>query len=252
MELFYRESGAGKPFIIMHGLFGSSDNWLTVTKTLAETHHIFLIDQRNHGRSPFAEEHTYEAMAKDLKDFIAQHKLEKPIVLGHSMGGKTAMKFATTYPDLLEKLVVVDIAPRFYAPHHQTILAGLASVDLTHLQNRVEADAQMASVISDFGTRQFLLKNLYRNDEGIFGWRMNLDFISKEINNIGEGLSDGAIYNGETLFIRGEKSNYITDTDFDDMEKFFPNYILKTVKNAGHWVQAEQPADFLAALEGFI
>ena len=115
----------------------------------------------------------------------------------------------------------------------------MASVDLANLSNRVEADSQMSSVISDFGVRQFLLKNLYRNDEGQFGWRMNLDLIASQIENIGEGLPEDAIYHGQTLFIRGKKSNYITDADFADMKKFFPNYILKTVENSGHWVQAE-------------
>ncbi len=252
MNLFYRESGEGQALIILHGLFGSSDNWLTVTKSLAETHRVFLVDQRNHGRSPMASPHNYEAMAGDLKEFIEQQTLKNPIIIGHSMGGKTAMHFACKYPDLLEKLVVVDISPRYYPPHHQSILAGLASVDLANLENRNQADEQMGTVISDVGTRQFLLKNLYRNEQNEFAWRMNLDLIKSQIENIGEALPENAHFNKPTLFIRGEKSNYITDTDKPAIAKHFPDSEVVTVMGSGHWVQAEQPTGFLEVLNQFI
>lgn len=251
MQLYFREAGQGQPLIILHGLFGSSDNWFTVTKPLAEKYHVYLIDQRNHGRSPHATEHTYQTMSDDILGFIREHHIDNPIVLGHSMGGKTAMHLALNHAHVVQKLIVVDISPRYYPPHHQSVIAGLKAIDLKTLTSREQADSVMASHISEIGERQFLLKNLYRNESGGFAWRMNLESIVGQIENIGEE-SKGSPFSKPTLFLRGEKSNYIQPKDTELIGQLFPNHQLETIMGAGHWVQAEKPIEFVGAVAKFI
>lgn len=252
MELHYKELGQGKPIIILHGLFGSSDNWLTIGKALADHHKIYLIDQRNHGQSFHSDEFNYQAMAADLKDFITTHHIEKPFIIGHSMGGKVAMNFAVKHPDLYDRIVVVDIAPRAYSVHHDNILEGLASLNLDTIQSRKEADEQLSNYVKEKGVRQFLLKNLTRSDDGKYAWKLNLPAIKKNIENIGKGLEGQWASDKPTLFIRGENSDYIKNEDSIVIESFFPNFEIKTIKNAGHWVHAEQPEAFLDVLNRFL
>lgn len=252
MELYYRTLGAGQPVIILHGLMGSSDNWLTVSKPLAEKYELFIVDQRNHGRSPWAEEMNYDVMVNDLLEFIQQHHIKNPVIIGHSMGGKVAMKFATEHPELLSKLIVVDIAPRYYAPHHQDVLAGLNAIDLYTLQNRVEADQILAEHITSPDVRQFLLKNLYRNEENQFAWRINLQVINEQIDHIGEALNTNATFEKPALFISGALSDYITDTDKPEIKAAFLQSKVVVIPNANHWVQATQPLAFLNAVTEFI
>lgn len=252
MELFYRTIGEGRPVIIMHGLMGSCDNWLTVGKSLSEKYKLYITDQRNHGRSPWSEEFNYTVMSNDLLEFIHQHQIENPIIIGHSMGGKIAMKFATEYEDLISKLIVIDIAPRYYPPHHQDILAGLNAINLEELTNRVEADNILSGHISSFGVRQFLLKNLYRNEENKFAWRINLDVMNEQIENIGEALNDNARFSKPTLFVNGSLSDYITSKDEPLIKTIFTNSKIKTIENADHWVQATQPVAFVEAVTEFI
>ncbi|MGN6647600.1 MAG: alpha/beta fold hydrolase [Cytophaga sp.] len=252
MKLFYRESGEGRPLIILHGLFGSSDNWMSVTKELALKYKVYVLDARNHGQSPHSETHTYETMAADLKEFIADHNIERPVLIGHSMGGKTIMRFAADYKDIAEKLVVVDISPRFYGRHHQAILAGFNAINLETLQSRNEADAILSQYVGDMGVRMFLLKSLYRNSEGKFQWRINLRVLDEQIDNIGEALPDQAHIDIPTLFIRGSQSGYIEDKDVAVIEKHFSQYILVTVMDASHFVHAEKPKEVIALIENFI
>jgi pimeloyl-ACP methyl ester carboxylesterase len=253
MKLHTRILGeSGQPLIILHGLMGSSDNWFTLGKQLAENYQVFLVDQRNHGLSAWNEEWHYDAMAEDLKELIIEHQIQTPIVIGHSMGGKTAMLFAGKYPEMLAKLVVVDIAPRYYAPHHQTILEGLNSIHLASLTSRQEADNQLAMYIKELDTRQFLLKNLYRQPNNSFAWRMNLEVITAQIEQVGKSFPENLQYVGKTLFIRGEKSNYITQADEASILQSFPQAEIATVAHAGHWVQAEQPQGFLNVLIPFL
>lgn len=252
MQLFYRESGEGRPIVILHGLFGSSDNWMSVTKELALHYKAFVLDARNHGQSPHDASHTYKDMAADLKEFIETHKLVKPILIGHSMGGKTIMRFAADYPGTAEKLVVVDISPRFYGRHHQTILSGFAAIDLETLQTRNEADAIMSQHVGDLGVRMFLLKSLYRNNDGKFQWRINLPVINEQIDNIGEPLPETAKINIPTLFIRGSESGYIEDKDKALIGQHFSNYQIETVEGASHFVHAEKPKEVIALIETFI
>lgn len=252
MQLFYRESGEGRPIVILHGLFGSSDNWMSVTKELALHYKAFVLDARNHGQSPHDPSHTYKDMAADLKEFIETHQLVNPILIGHSMGGKTIMRFAAEYPGIAEKLVVVDISPRFYGRHHQDILAGFNAINLEALQTRNEADAIMSQYIGDLGVRMFLLKSLYRNSDGNFEWRINLPVLDAQIDNIGEALPETAKIATPTLFIRGSKSGYIEDKDAALIAQHFSNYKIETVEGASHFVHAEKPKEVIALIETFI
>lgn len=254
MNLFFREAGNdnSSPVIILHGLFGSSDNWMTFGKALGEKHHVYMIDQRNHGRSPWHDRFDYESMAGDIADFIRRHQIEQPAIIGHSMGGKAAMNLAVNHPDLISRLVIIDIAPKAYPVHHDKILEGLKSLSLDSIQSRGEADKQLAVFIPELGVRQFLLKNLYRREEGGFAWRMNLAVIQNYIENVGEVLQSGAVFDKPALFIRGEHSNYILDEDESIIAEHFPNYRLETIAGAGHWVQAEKPMELMGVLNNFV
>ena len=254
MELAYREFGSGQPLIILHGLFGQSDNWNTLAKRFAEKgFHVFTIDQRNHGLSPHSDVWNYQVMAEDLKEFIETHHLENLILLGHSMGGKTVLFFEFLFPNVAQKLIVADIAPRAYEPHHDAVLKALNAVDFTEINTRKDAELILNEYISDFGTKQFLLKNIYwKEDESKkMAWRFNLKTITKDYNNIGICVPDFKS-DTETLFIRGEKSNYITSDDEKDISSRFLNYQLKTIINSGHWVHAEQPEAFFGCVMDFI
>lgn len=251
MNLFYRTAGEGKPLIILHGLFGSSDNWLTHAKVLGKNHKVYLVDQRNHGASPHDDEFTYELMVLDLLKFIKQHDLIRPDILGHSMGGKVAMLFAAKYPDQLDKLIVVDIAPKFYPVHHNVILEGLKAIPISKLASRREADDLLADYVEPPGVRQFLLKNIKRTKDG-FAWKMNLDVIYDHIANVGNGLNDDETFAHETLFIRGSESDYIEDSDIPDLDAHFPKNNLVTIHGASHWVHVEEPEQLLEAIIVFL
>ncbi len=242
MKLNYRKIGEGYPTYILHGVFGSSDNWQTVGKMLGESFEVYLIDQRNHGNSPHSDLFNYEVMANDLIELMNDLNHDKVNVIGHSMGGKVAMELATTHPEKLNKLVVVDIAPKYYPPHHQEVLAGFKSVRLNEIRSRGEAEDDMSKIIKDFGVRQFLLKNLKRDSDG-FRWKINLQTIEENIENVGVGLENSKIYNGDTLFIAGSESKYITTEDQIVISMHFPNNRIITIEGAGHWVHAEKPRE---------
>ncbi len=253
MQLNYKVQGQGPPVVILHGVFGTLDNWQTAAKALAERHTVYLVDNRNHGRSPHDNAFNYEVMSEDLLNFIQAQRLNHPVLIGHSMGGKVAMYYACRYqPANFSKLIVVDIAPKYYRPHHQQILEGLLSIDLSQVGNRQQADEQLARFVPEPDTRQFLLKNLYRTDEGGFGWRMNLPVLNEKIENIGEGLPTHFRSDKPVLFIRGGKSNYIRETDTALIKEHFPNATIETIADAGHWVHAEQPALLLQKILAFI
>lgn len=253
MELHYKTFGEGEPLLILHGLFGSSDNWLTIGKKLAEQYKVYLIDQRNHGRSPWNNEWDYQAMSADLHEFVETHELKDFVLIGHSMGGKTAMNYAVDYtPAKIKQLVIVDIAPKPYPIHHDKIVAGLKALDLSQVNSRKAADEQLAAYIDEVGVRQFLLKNLYRNEEKSFDWRINLPVIADNLANVSGGLAEGKQYSGTTLFVRGRKSNYIKDGDEAVIAQHFPQAAVQTVENAGHWVHAERPVEFMEMLQAFL
>lgn len=245
MILFQRAYGSdnGLPLVVLHGLFGQSDNWTTLARTWGEKFRVLTFDQRNHGQSPHAEDFSYRLMAEDLRESLDASGIDRINLLGHSMGGKTAMFFTLLYPERVEKLIVADIGPRYYAPHHQEILEALQSVRVESLQSRQEAETALLAGIPDFGTRQFLLKNLYRPETGGFAWRFNLGAIARNIAQVGEALPPEVITT-ETLFIRGGKSRYIMDADWPAIQIQFPEAKLETIDQAGHWLHAEQPVAF--------
>lgn len=254
MKLAYREFGEGKPLIILHGLFGQSDNWNTLAKNFAEKgFRVFAVDQRNHGLSPHSNEWNYEAMAKDLLAFINDNALKHPILLGHSMGGKTVLFFEKLFPGIASQLIIADIAVRAYEPHHQSVLAALQAVDFDFVSTRKEVEAIMEQHIDDSGTRQFLLKNIYWKDtvNNRMDWRFNLSTISAKYNEIGVAVPEFKSPTN-TLIIRGEKSNYVNAQDLEDFNNRFSNLKIVTIANAGHWVHAEKPKEFFEAVMGFI
>lgn len=254
MKLFFRQTGeTGPALVILHGVFGSADNWLTVAKLFSEHFRVFTLDQRNHGRSPHHDDFDYEVMAADLKEFLDDQALQTPVILGHSMGGKTAMQFALNYPDAWSKLVVVDIAPKFYPIHHAQILAGLNAIDLDTLPGRQQAEEQLSRYEDNAGIRQFLLKNLYRDaTTGRFGWRLNLPVLTRDIHLVGSELTYLRPTPKPVLFLRGAKSTYILPEDERDILRIFPNAQIVTIAGAGHWVQADQPEAFVEAVRTFI
>ncbi|GAB4107658.1 alpha/beta fold hydrolase [Echinicola sediminis] len=252
MKLNFKKVGQGQPLIILHGLFGSADNWLSIAKELENEYTMYLVDQRNHGDSPKSEDWDYKAMVDDLAGFMTSQSLESAHIMGHSMGGKTAMNFALKYPNKTKKLIVADIAPRYYAPHHQSILAGLNAIKMDSLKSRKEADEILAEHISEAGIRQFLMKSLGRDENRKFTWKINLPVITEKIENVGEAIHGTKSFEGPTLFMRGAESKYIQEKDKKDLERYFPEYKLITIKNAGHWLHAEQPSAVVATIKAFL
>lgn len=252
MELNYKKLGEGEPIIILHGLFGMLDNWQTLARKIAENYTVYLLDQRNHGRSPHAEVHTYQEMAKDLKAFMDQELLTRAHVLGHSMGGKTAMQFASFFPEMVDHLIVVDIAPKVYPRGHDAIFKALQSLRFEDAVSRKDVDDQLAEYIDDLGIRQFLLKNIVRDKVSGFRLRMNLPVLYEDYENILGTLNWEHRFEGPTLFIRGEESPYIADGDMKEILQLFPAAKLETVKEAGHWVHAENPEQLLQLLRTFL
>lgn len=237
--------GVGPPLLILHGFLGMSDNWKTLGNQYAENgFQVHLIDQRNHGRSFHSEDFDYGFLADDLRHYMLYHNIGKANVLGHSMGGKTAMQFAVTHPTAVNKLLVADIAPKYYPPHHQQIIDALKTLDFAELKSRSEADRKLAESLTDFGIRQFLLKNLHWIEKGQLGFRFNLEVLQHRMEEIGENISGTDIYTGPTLFLRGSRSEYIHENDTSSIIKHFPMADIVTVANAGHWLHAENPKEF--------
>jgi esterase len=241
-----RIEGEGKPLIIIHGFMGMGDNWKTLgLKYVERGFQVHAVDMRNHGKSFHSDVFTYEAMVQDLVEYIEGNNLGVVDMIGHSMGGKAAMLFAMLHPELLDKLVVADIGPQYYPPHHQDILAGLNAVDFSTKPSRNDVEEIMTQHIPDFGTRQFLMKNLYWVEPGQLGFRFNLPVFNEQVENIGHALPEGSVYDKPTLFLRGDKSKYIREQDLALIAEHFPNYEIKDITNSGHWVHAENPAEFL-------
>lgn len=251
MQLNYKELGQGQALIIHHGLFGSLDNWMTIARQFAEHFHVYLIDARNHGQSPHSEQWDYPTMAQDLYEFIQQHNIIYPIIMGHSMGGKVAMHFASEHREMLDKLIVLDIAPKDYPPHHQEVLKALNAVDLSKVKSRKEAEEAISVYIKDIAIKQFLLKNMYWKNPEELAWRFNLAVIEKNIDLIGKNSLRNTVTDVPTLFIAGAKSNYILPSDELLIKAYFPQAEIVFFPNAGHWVHAEAPKELFEAVLNF-
>jgi len=254
MDLHFKTYGNHpKKLLILHGLFGMTDNWHHIAGKLSEKYTVIVVDLRNHGNSPKNATMNYDVMASDVMELLWTLQLEKVYLLGHSMGGKVAMNFALQYPDKLQKLIVVDIAPKNYGRGHDDIFAALLPLDLSLYKTRSEIDQQLEKDLPDFYTRQFILKNLQRNEEGTYSWKMGLKNIYDNYDNISSGeLPEGKQYNGDTMFLKGEKSKYIQEKDKEEIEKYFPKAIFETIENAGHWVHADNPNAVVQAINNFI
>lgn len=251
MQLNYQISGSGEPLVILHGLFGTLENWGAQIKALSEHFTVIAVDLRNHGRSPHSDDMSYPLMSDDVIELLDELNLNQVLLMGHSMGGKVAMQLAMNHPERLKKLIVVDISPVVYEPNHDDVFAGLFSIQLDQIKSRSEADKQLSEHVKDLGVRAFLLKNLYRNEEKAFAWRMNLEVLHTAYNNISQPPS-GQPYAGDTLFIKGENSNYITAKYTDAITSNFPAVKYKMIQGAGHWPHAEKPTVFTKLVTNFL
>jgi esterase len=253
MKLYSKIYGdKGQALIIIHGLFGMSDNWNALGKKFAKYCKVHLVDLRNHGRSPHSTEFNYDVMCADVLEYIEDNELVNPIILGHSLGGKVAMKFTFTYPDKIEKLIVVDISPRKYnADFHKNLLATLYKLPLVDFDKREEIDSLLSSTYEDKGMRLFLLKNLYRNENKEFAWRFNIEVLLEKVSNIQQADFIKGVCDIPTHFIRGGNSNYITTEDELIINKHFSDFSIATIDGAGHWLHAESPERFYNEVMGF-
>ncbi len=251
MKLHVQVAGSGAPLLILHGLFGTLENWGSQIKVLAEHFTVYAVDLRNHGRSPHSPHIDYPLMAADIIELMDDHGLACAHVLGHSMGGKVAMQLALNHPQRINQLIVVDIAPVTYPHHHQDVFAGLTSVDLAALTSRSAADQQLSQQISDPSVRMFLLKNLYRNEAKQFCWRMNLPALIEQYANI-SAAPTGQPYPAAMLFIKGGTSHYITAEHREPILALFPQAGYKIIQGAGHWPHAEKPDIFSKLVLNFL
>lgn len=251
MKLHFLSYGQGDPLIILHGLLGSSDNWGTIGKQLGNRFRVLIPDARNHGRSPHSDEFNYQVMAEDLRELIEDHHFSSVSLIGHSMGGKTAMTAALRHPDLVKKLIVVDIAPREYPPQHEEIFDALLSLDLTTASSRTGVDTMLAATIPSHTTRQFLLKNLSRDDEQGFRWKMNLPVLHRNYGAIAEAVDSDRPFTNPALFIISEQSGYVQDEDIPRIRELFPQSVFVGL-NVGHWIHAEAPGEFVQIVTRFL
>lgn len=251
--IYSKIEGSGFPLVIIHGFLGMSDNWKTIAQHYATfNYEVHLLDMRNHGRSFHSNDFSYSLMVDDVLHYCKSKKITNMYLLGHSMGGKVAMLFASCYAELVDKLIIADIGPKFYAPHHQSILKGLNSIDFNLKPSRTAVDFQLSQAIPDFGTRQFLLKNLYWKTSDQLDFRFNLKVLTEKINEIGAALPQDALYKKSTLFIRGGNSDYILDTDVIEIKNHFPQMTLETIPNTGHWLHAENAPLFVEKTVQFL
>jgi pimeloyl-ACP methyl ester carboxylesterase len=253
MKLAYKIYGSGQPVIIMHGLFGSGDNWRTIARMMEDQYQCIVVDMRNHGRSPHDPVMNFQVMTEDIIELMQDLQLEKVSMVGHSMGGKVAMQFALQHPDLVDKLIVVDIAPKYYPPHHDVVIEAIEAIDPSLLKERSEAEGVFMRFLgNDESTIQFLMKNLTRLPEGGFTWKPNMPVIIEAYYHLMEDVQHASSFEGPSLFVRGQKSRYIADEDVTRIKEFFPTFSLVTIADAGHWVHADAPQEFAKIILNFL
>lgn len=254
MKLFYRHYGEGKPLIILHGLLGLSDNWVTYARRLANRYSVYIPDQRNHGQSPHSPAFNYYSLVDDLHEFIQEHEIRQPVILGHSMGGKVAAMFALEYPEIARALMVVDISLRDYERryYHINLIDIMRSMDLSAVQSRQEVEELLEQQIHEPRIRLFLLKNLYRRTRNDFAWRPDLASLSDNIDELMAGVPLGRSFSKPALFIRGGNSDYVRYKDYDDIYRSFPDASIKTIEGAGHWIHTDAPDEFFRVTSDFL
>ncbi len=248
----YGEEQLGTPLLVFHGLFGMLDNWGSFGREFGALFPVHLLDLRNHGKSFHSENMSHDDLAQDILNYMEAHQLEKVNLLGHSLGGKAVMQFAIKFPERVEKLIVADISPKAYPPHHQGIIKALQSVDFSSIQSRNEVEAILSQYIPEASVIQFLTKNLYWTEDKKLNWRFNLKTLAEKYNDFVSNAIRFGVFSGKTLFIAGEKSNYILPQDGFLIKQQFPNSKIIQIPNAGHWVQAENPKDFNNAVKAFL
>ncbi len=256
MQLFFRRFGekGNQPVVILHGLFGNSDNWVSYARRLSQQgFEVFIPDQRNHGQSPHNDNFNYLALTDDLFDFIDENEIEDPIIIGHSMGGKVAMRFVLENPLLVKKLIVVDISLKAYGPRkqHLSFIKAMESIDLAKVKTRHEVEEELSSFIQEPRIRQFILKNLHRKGKEKFEWRLYYEGIKNNLNKMFDAIDTSVKFNKPTLFIKGGASDYILLEDFDQIRYNFPNAEIITIENASHWVHVETAEKFYQLTSGF-
>ena len=251
MKLFHKEFGSGKPLVILHGLFGFSDNWQSHAKSLSSYYRVILFDLRNHGRSPWDDNHAYEDMALDVAESLDQLSVDKACFIGHSMGGKVLMHLGLNHGSYIDKMIVVDMGTKSYPMHHQDVIHAIQSVNIESITARSQVNEMLKPILASEGLRQFLLKNLYWKEKGVLAWRMNVKTLVESMQEILSVLPSGEVLH-ESLFIRGGLSNYILDEDVDLIQNQFPNSDLLTIEGAGHWVHAEASEAFIESTLSFL
>jgi pimeloyl-ACP methyl ester carboxylesterase len=255
MNLHFRKYGKGKPLIILHGIFGISDNWVSFGKRIAESdYEVFILDQRNHGHSPHHYAFNYYALTDDLIEFMEQHKIEDPVILGHSMGGKVAMRYTLENPHAIRALIVVDTSLRTYVSHshHRTLIDAMKSVNFSEARSRQEVESVLEQKIENPRIRQFLLKNLFWKEKDLLSWRINLEAIDLNLESLYDGVFNSTIFNKPALFIRGGKSDYVSEEDIPNIKKNFTNADIVTIQDGTHWVHADAPEEFYAHVSKFL
>jgi pimeloyl-ACP methyl ester carboxylesterase len=251
MNLHFETAGEGPPLVVLHGFLGSADNWRSMSRSLGAHYKVLAVDLRNHGGSPHSDDFDYDVMVGDLEEFIQRQKLTGIRLLGHSMGGRVAMQFAIDNAQAVDKLVIVDMAPKPYGSSQRNLLQALRGLDLTRYHSYGEVDGALAAQVSDAALRQFLVKNLVR-ENGRLRWKIHLEALYRNYHKLGRGLEPERPFDKPTLFIRGGQSNYIGDADMPLIQRIFPRAELVSLAGAGHWVHVDRPAEFFAAVVNFL
>jgi esterase len=252
MKLAFKVVGKGDPLVILHGLLGSADNWRSMSRRLGAHYQVFALDLRNHGRSPHSDILDYDVMAADVREFMEQQALRRIMLLGHSMGGKVAMQFAIEYSEQVDRLIVVDIAPKAYEPSQRYLLKAMRSLDLSRYKSFADVDAALAPEVSSESLRKFLIKNLARDENGRLRWKLHLEVIDRNYDKLLRGLGAERRFDKPTLFIRGGRSNYIGDDDASLIRQMFPQAEIVTLPEAGHWVHVDAPEEFFQTVVNFL
>jgi pimeloyl-ACP methyl ester carboxylesterase len=252
MQLNFKKLGSGEALIILHGFMGSLDNWQSLANEFAKSFEVYLIDARNHGKSPHTSTHSIAEMVDDLFDFMQQQHISQAHIIGHSMGGKVAMQFAVNYPNCVNKLVVADIAAKKYERGHDDVFEALYAIDLTKIETRKQAEEAMLPHVSEFSTRQFLLKNLERLENGTYQWKMNLGVLHRDYDEITQEVISNKPITIPVLFLKGELSKYIKHEDWEQIQSIFPQAELKEIGKAGHWLHADNPKEFYEKVMAFL